>query len=393
VTLDAMTSPPLLGTRIALLCPRLDAGILGGIEREVVELANALTLRGARVRIVTSDWRPGGGAVGRPDALCEQVIVVRLCSRFQRGLWPFQRLPLLLIGLRRALQDHHCVIVFNAGWPLTLLLGGVFHHACPPLWYRTYWHPMRGLRILNALRNVMFAAVFKKADALLAPSGAEAQLLRDLCGPDTRVMVIEPGTEPPHPLALVGKDRIRKEMGLPSEAVLIAQVGRPCAFKGTHVALQAVAELRRRQTNAYLLIVGEAGDQPWLKDCIKANGSDDWTLVMGAIDDSLKSRVLAASDVALVLSEYEAFGFVALEALAHRLPIVLYDDFPSSGYLTDSGAVTVSRAFGECGVANAIERAMSCRDSLPIDFRTWSDFADDLTKELTAFMSEPTYPS
>ena len=101
--------------------------------------------------------------------------------------------------------------------------------------------------------------------------------------------------------------------------------GRLLYWKGVHLALRAVAELRREQPDAQLTIVGDGRDRPWLERLareLKLEGAVTWRGWLG------HAEVVAAysSHMAFLFpSLHDSGGTVVMEAMSQGLPVVCLD--------------------------------------------------------------------
>lgn len=143
----------------------------------------------------------------------------------------------------------------------------------------------------------------------------------------TRSSVIWNGLEDipvPDPTAA---SRFREKLGIGRNEVLVTLVGRINRWKGQGVFIEAAARLKKQGTTGVrFLVVGDVADgqhhfrETMLKN-IRREGLEElvlWHPFTPEID-----VVWAASDIAAVPSvEPEPFGRVAIEAMAHRLPVV-----------------------------------------------------------------------
>ena len=168
-------------------------------------------------------------------------------------------------------------------------------------------------------------AVIGCCDAVVTSCSAEADELVDLYGADrSRVVVVTPGVD--HAFFGPGsRAAARRAIRAPEDATLVLSVGRIQALKGLHVAVEAFSRLRADAVHvvvggpsgpdgaAYLAQVREHARQLGVLDRIR------W--VPPQPHAALGSYYRAA-DVALVPSQFESFGLVALEAAACGAPVV-----------------------------------------------------------------------
>ncbi len=122
---------------------------------------------------------------------------------------------------------------------------------------------------------------------------------------------------------------IRRELGIPPEAPVVACVGRLFQWKGQGELVRALARLRRDLPHLRLLIVGE---DDWmahpggvshgqeLRALAGELGVADRVLFTGKRKDV--PALLAASDVLALPSLGEPFGLVYVEAMAMKRPVI-----------------------------------------------------------------------
>jgi len=371
------------GLRVVILTPYFDAHRMLGVEREVVRLANQLHDSGDQVRIVTSDhgWQTGKISAQRPKDLINVIPVTYLHGRLSHSLRGFQAsgAPIWMPISRSLVRDADCCIIYNAGWPISLLLARAGSRAWPPIIYRTYWHPPSGRsRLVNRMRNIVVRIVFSRAQLLVSPTESERVTLLALVGNEAQTIVVEPGVDLPV-LRDFAKTRreVRDDLECHRKTLLVVQVGAPGVFKGTDVALDTVGELNERGIDARLLLVGQNSGDGWIEKELLRRGQPTWVKHISSASDIEKSQLLAAADVLLMFSRYEAYGFVALEGIAHETRVVAWSDFPSALELARYGVRLVDRDEGVAGVARAIFGSED-RGFMAKKLRTWSDFADEM---------------
>jgi glycosyltransferase involved in cell wall biosynthesis len=123
----------------------------------------------------------------------------------------------------------------------------------------------------------------------------------------------------------ITRDDARRALGLDAEAPVIVVVARVVAAKRHDLAVQAVAMLRARYPDIRLLCVGEVdptdSTNVAIRDLIRSLGLEQNVILTGFMTDV---RVpLAASDVLVLCSDYEALGDCVLEAMAMGVPAVV----------------------------------------------------------------------
>ena len=119
--------------------------------------------------------------------------------------------------------------------------------------------------------------------------------------------------------------KIRAELGIGKETVVIGFVGRFSAGKGHEELLKAIDIVRKLQKNLRFLVVGEAsyGEEEYegkIRDLATSLRVDDIVTFMGFRSDI--PDVMAAFDIFAFPSHAESFGVVLIEAMAMERPVV-----------------------------------------------------------------------
>jgi D-inositol-3-phosphate glycosyltransferase len=117
-------------------------------------------------------------------------------------------------------------------------------------------------------------------------------------------------------------------LGLSPDVTWIGYVGRLTREKGIDDLLKAFALSRSRGCDAQLFVVGGARKKsriPDLSEQARNLGIVDAVRFLGSIANDDVAVAFQAADVIAVPSHYEAFGLVALEAMATGTPIVASD--------------------------------------------------------------------
>lgn len=172
--------------------------------------------------------------------------------------------------------------------------------------------------------------VVRAADRIVAATEIERRELLELYAADpARVVVVPPGVDLDvfHPGGPGERERSRRRFGFGSSPTVVF-VGRLQPLKGAHVALGALARLKRMVPDARLVIAG--GDSP------RGRRGERMRLALAARRLRVVRRVefleplphdelgdlYRAADVVVIPSASESFGLVALEAGACGTPVV-----------------------------------------------------------------------
>jgi phosphatidylinositol alpha 1,6-mannosyltransferase len=201
-----------------------------------------------------------------------------------------------------------------------------------PRYYNMAW--------LEPALTAALRRLYRRCDALVAPSESMAQVLRDqrmsydigiwsrgvdreMLNPERRDMAW------------------RRSLGIADAEVVVGLFSRLVMEKGLDVFSDAIDELRLRGIAHHVLIVGEGPARAWFETRLP-----DATFT-GLLVASELARAVASMDVLLFPSVTETFGNVTLEAMACGLPVVAAEatgseslvDNRVSGRLIRPGAV------------------------------------------------------
>ncbi len=116
------------------------------------------------------------------------------------------------------------------------------------------------------------------------------------------------------------REAVRRELGVPAEARVVAHVGRLHPQKNHLFLLDVLAGLRREVERVHLLLVGEGELRRELEARARALGLGGAVTFAGLRRDV--PRVLRAADAFAFPSRWEGLGIAVVEAQAAGLPVV-----------------------------------------------------------------------
>ena len=116
---------------------------------------------------------------------------------------------------------------------------------------------------------------------------------------------------------------IRERHGIGAADILLLFVGMNFAVKGLDTIIAALAKARaaRPGANIRLLVVGR-GDEGSYRRMAQSLGIAEAVTFAGTRVDGLE-RYYRAADIFIMLSQFDTFGMVVLEAMAAGLPVIL----------------------------------------------------------------------
>lgn len=206
--------------------------------------------------------------------------------------------------------------------------------------FETYFR-YYNLSFVEPLIVAWLRKLYRKCDALIAPSESFAQVLREQrmnydIGIWTRGVerdIFNPGR----------RDMSwRRSWGIADDMPVIAFLGRLVMEKGLDVFADAIDQLQRRKVPHEVVVIGEGPAGDWFESRLP---SARFVGFQGGED---LARALASCDVFFNPSVTETFGNVTLEAMACGLPVVAARATGSAsivkdrvtGYLVPPGSIT-----------------------------------------------------
>jgi glycosyltransferase involved in cell wall biosynthesis len=161
--------------------------------------------------------------------------------------------------------------------------------------------------------------------------------------------------------------RVRTDLGLSQEALVVTTVGRLQEWKGQHVAIAAAAMVVRQFPKARFLIVGDAlfgieREYPQrLQSLVRDLDLSEHVLMLGHRNDI--PAIMAASDLVLNPSvRPEPFGIVTIEAMAAGKPVVASDAGGSPEILTHGETGMLVTPNDPQALAGAITQLLASND-------------------------------
>lgn len=306
----------LSGRTILQIIPTLDAG---GAERTTLDIAEGLTMIGARALVVSE----GGRLVGELQA--------------KGGVWlPFpaaDKNPLrMALNIRRlarlCVAEKVDLIHARSRAPAWVALA--VSRALKKPFVTTYHGSYAGRSVVKVLYN----SVMARGDVVIANSHFTADLIANahpFARP--RIRVIHRGTNmADYAAGAVAPERVEKlraSWGIEPHQRIVLLPGRLTSWKGQMVLIEAAKILHEGGLSDTVFVL--AGDHQGRDDYVKKL---DTAIVRHALETVVKrvghctdmpAAYLAASVVTVPSTDPEAFGRVAVEAQAMGVPVVVSD--------------------------------------------------------------------
>ena len=193
--------------------------------------------------------------------------------------------------------------------------------------FETYFR-YYNLGFFEPVMEAILRRLYRRCDALVAPSESMAQVLRsqrmnydvDIWSRGVDREIFHPGRRD---LAW------RQGLGIGDDEVTVGFLGRLVMEKGLDVVADTIDELRRRGVAHRVLVVGEGPARQWFETRLP---EAVFTGFQGGAD---LARAVASMDVLFNPSITETFGNVTLEAMACCLPVVAADATGSESLVDD----------------------------------------------------------
>ncbi len=140
-----------------------------------------------------------------------------------------------------------------------------------------------------------------------------------------RVTVIHPGVHLPDGNGK-NKDETRRavrcELGIAADAPVIIFASMNFEIKGLDDIIRTLAHLRRQRIVYKLIVAGKGNVKKYQKMAAK-EGIADSIFFTGVVAKAKLIDLYSASDLYLMLSKFDTFGMVVLEAMAGGLPVMI----------------------------------------------------------------------
>jgi glycosyltransferase involved in cell wall biosynthesis len=123
--------------------------------------------------------------------------------------------------------------------------------------------------------------------------------------------------------ALLDSPIRRESLGLTAADVVIGCIGRFDRVKRTELLVDALGRLRTRWPRLVLVLVGDGGEQPRIRELVRAAGLSEQVIFTGFLENP--QRIHAALDLYVAASRKEGLPLSVLEAMAAGLAVVATD--------------------------------------------------------------------
>jgi len=314
----------------------------GGVQRDMLRIANDCAAQGHEVTIYTGEWR---GDKPSNANLAGSIKVVLLKSS---GLFNHQRHQSLIDAMtgQIKLAPPDLVVGFNR------MPGLDAYYAADPCFVeraqaeRGWWYRLTGRYRFFAESEKAVMSADSDCQIMLLTSQDQAVFQRWYGTPDHRFHVLPPSI-PAQRFANIhrssARHHLRQEFGLPLGADVILMVGSAFVRKGLDRAIIALAQLPEAiKHNTWLLAVGEDEAEPMLA-LARQHGVADRVFIVAQGRADVPDLMMGA-DLLVHAARSELAGIVIIEALTAGLPVIVTDTCGYAGHVSAAGAGKVLSA-------------------------------------------------
>lgn len=235
----------------------------------------------------------------------------------------FRKAPLLAAKRLARLIDAEGIDVIHVHWGKDLPLAAFaksFSQRKPRLVYT------RQMQLTRSKRDPYHNFLYGQMDVMLTITEQLATSAREKLQPADRgkVHTLYYGVEEPaEPLSREARSAIRREWGVPDDAMLIGLFGRMEPYKGQHLFIEALAQAKRDGLNVYGLLVGhemEPGYSDELRSQAESLGVTERLVFRGFTKDP--KPWMQSCDAILLATIEETFGLVLVEAMRAGVAVI-----------------------------------------------------------------------
>ena len=342
--------------RIAVVAPGY-APSIGGVETVVTRVCESLAGSGCELEVWTHRTDASLPAVTAIDR-----IVVRRFATGGTARYPLS--PQLWRHTVRHADDFDVVHAHSYHSAAALGLAAAKVRTAAVVvspHYHGVGHTMPA-RVMHRGYGPLGRRIIAAADAVIAVSAAEEELLReDFPKVAHRITVVHNGAD---------TETIRGANPWPDEPPTALVVGRLEPYKRVERTINAFAAA---EAGGQLVVIGDGPDRARLERV--AHGSQQ-VRFLGRVSDTDLARWWRTARVTVTMSEHEAFGVVALEAVAGGGRALLSDIEAHREVASLAGHPCVLIRTDE-DLVSQLQLALQTGNAGPRRVRSWSEVADD----------------
>jgi UDP-glucose:(heptosyl)LPS alpha-1,3-glucosyltransferase len=325
----------------------------GGMQRNLLRIAQACRARGHAVDIFAMDWQGS-----RPDDIQVTLLPVRtLLSHRRAPAFAARLAPILATG------GYDVVIGFNK------MPGLDVYYAADPCFMARAAQRSRAYRLTARCRQsvaserAVFAPEANTEILLVSPAG-EAPFTRCYGTPPERFHLLPPEIAadrmPPRDDGAIRK-AVRAEFGIGDDEKLVLLIGSGFKTKGLDRALRALAALPEPlRGKTHLVAIGQDNPRPFPLLAKRLGVGDRFRIFAGRED---VPRLLLGGDLLIHPAYMENTGTILLEAMAAGLPVLATAVCGYASHVADARAgELVHEPFHQEALDRLLETMLTARE-------------------------------
>lgn len=290
---------------------------LGGVESHVLELSKKLQDRGHDVLVITT----------KLDGTKERDVYEGVDIRRVKPLTIQLSTP-IIPGIRKVIEEEKGDIIHShSPPPLTSFFGVRSANKLDIPYVLTYHCDLEIPYFFGSILVQLYERTFgtytvSQSDKIITTTSTYGATSRVVWDTDAVVIPNAVDKERFHPDNDPGN--VREKLGIGEDEQMVLYIGRIVFHKG----LEYLVESAKHLPDEVKYVIGGTGDFiPELKSQIQRQGTEDRVIFPGRIPNSELPKYYAAADLFVLpsVSRLEAFGIVALEAMASGVPVVVSD--------------------------------------------------------------------
>ncbi len=290
---------------------------LGGVESHVLELSKHLRDLGHEVLVVTTKLE---------DAESEDTVEGVPVKRVE-PLTIFLSTP-IVPGVRDVLSEENYDILHGHSPPPLMPFFGVRSAKKKEVPFVLTYHcdleipNIFGPLIVNLYEQTFGTYTVSGADKIITTTTSYGATSKAVWHREADIIPNAVDQERFHPSNDGGQ--VREKLGV-GDKKLVTYVGRIAYHKGLEYFVRAANYLE--EEDVQFLLVGTGDFRPELERLIRRNRLEDKVMFAGRVPNEELPNYYAATDVFVLpsVSRLEAFGIVALEAMASSVPVIVSD--------------------------------------------------------------------
>ncbi len=169
---------------------------------------------------------------------------------------------------------------------------------------------------------------------------------------------------------------VRAELGIPADAPMLLTVSRLSFWKRVDRSIKLLAELKRRGSEARLVVVGTGHEEAKLRELTLAEGVADRVIFAGGVARDELASYYSTADLLLSLYDFSNLGNPVIEAMLLGRPLIAYDAGGTRDLVIDGvNGLLVSRPDDAEGMATVVEALLAdpeARDALGESAAQWA---------------------